>query len=214
MAEIQEKDKNGPNKDKAKKKSLRIDFTPMVDLGFLLTTFFMLTTSLLKPQAIEICMPAKKINHSDSTKVPFHRAVTLVLAKNNKVYYYFGTCRKNKDPDVIVSDFSPDDVRKMLLHRNAEVIKNIENLKKDRILNKKINNDTLKARIMRAKCSKNSPIIIIKATADATFKNLVDALDEMLICNIGSYSINDISAYDLKLIHNKVSDQINHKLKS
>ncbi len=46
-------------KGKPKKLSTRVDFTPMVDLMFLLLTFFMLATSMIKPQTMEIVMPAK-----------------------------------------------------------------------------------------------------------------------------------------------------------
>ncbi len=79
-------------KGKAKKLSTRTDFTPMVDLGFLLITFFMLTTSMSKPQTMEIAMPSKeKVSEEQKTTIKASKAVTIILGKDNKVFYYEGT---------------------------------------------------------------------------------------------------------------------------
>ena len=84
-----------------KKVSTRIDFTPMVDLGFLLITFFMLTTTMIKPQTMEIAMPSKdKVPDEEQTKVKASRAITIILGKDNKVFYYEGTRENDVDPQV------------------------------------------------------------------------------------------------------------------
>jgi len=203
MAEMNVQEKGGKKKGKTKKMSTRVDFTPMVDLGFLLITFFMLTTTLIKPQTMEISMPAKdKVKEEDQTKIKASKAITILLGKNNKVFYYFGTRENNVDPAIVESNFSPDGVRKMLLQRNSEVMTKIDALKKEK-LDRKISEDTMKVRISRAKGSKNAPVVMIKASNDASYKNLVDVLDEMLICNIGRYAIVDITPYDLGLIKDK-----------
>lgn len=203
MAEMNVQEKGGKKKGKPKKMSTRVDFTPMVDLGFLLITFFMLTTTLIKPQTMEISMPAKdNVKEEDKTKIKASKAITIILGKNNKVFYYFGTRENNVDPSVVESNYSPDGIRKMLLDRNSEVMNKIDELKNDK-LKRKISEDTMKVRISKAKANKNAPVVMIKATNEASYKNLVDALDEMLICNVGRYAIVDVTPYDLGLIKDK-----------
>lgn len=91
MAEVQQKD-NGGGKGKQKKMTIRVDFTPMVDMNMLLITFFMLCTSLSKPQTMEISMPSndKSITEEDQTKVKASRAITLILGGDDRVFYYTG----------------------------------------------------------------------------------------------------------------------------
>jgi biopolymer transport protein ExbD len=69
-----------------KKANLRIDMTPMVDLGFLLIAFFILTTEISKPAVTKLYMP----HEGDTTKVPDSRSLTILLGDNNHVFYYFG----------------------------------------------------------------------------------------------------------------------------
>ena len=79
-------------KGKPKKMSLRVDFTPMVDMNMLLITFFMFCTSLAKPQTMDITMPVKdeKVNQDERNKVADTKAITVILGEENKIYYYFG----------------------------------------------------------------------------------------------------------------------------
>lgn len=62
MAEIQENNNKEKKGSKQKKMNIRVDFTPMVDMNMLLITFFMLCTSLSKPQTMEISMPSNDKN--------------------------------------------------------------------------------------------------------------------------------------------------------
>src|SRR5260221_7175096 len=84
--------KKGPGVKKGKKLSTRIDLTPMVDLGFLLITFFMYTTTLAKPKTMEINMPYKDPNmkQEEQNKVKESVALTVLLSKSDRVYYYEG----------------------------------------------------------------------------------------------------------------------------
>ena len=85
MAEIQENGGKGDKKGRQKKMTIRVDFTPMVDMNMLLITFFMLCTSLSKPQTMEITMPAKDLEDQDLTKLAASRAITLLLGEDDKV---------------------------------------------------------------------------------------------------------------------------------
>jgi biopolymer transport protein ExbD len=187
----------------AKKVSTRIDFTPMVDLGFLLITFFMLTTTMIKPQTMEIAMPSKeKLPEEEQTKVKASRAITIILGKNNKVFYYEGTRENDVDPTVQTTDFSSNGIRKFLIERNYDVISRVEELKAKES-SKQLSPEEFDKQKLDIMGDKKAPIVIIKATDDATYKNLIDILDEMSICNIGKYAIVDLSDYDKELIKDK-----------
>jgi len=202
MAELQVEDKGKKGKKpKQKKHSSRVDLTPMVDLGFLLITFFMLTTSMLKPQTMEISVPSKdKVQEEDQNKVKASQAITILLAKENKLFYYFGTQENGIDPEVIETNYSSEGLRKMLFQKNFDVMKAVDELKKEK---KKMAEEDYNKKLSELKASKSAPIIIIKAADEANYKNLVDILDEMNINNIARYAIVDITPYDLGLIDAK-----------
>jgi biopolymer transport protein ExbD len=201
MSEIAQ-DKGKEEKGKPKKLSTRIDFTPMVDLAFLLITFFMLATTFSKPQTMEIAMPSKdKVTEEEQTKVKASRAVTIVLDKDNAVYYYEGTRdeKTGQDPVVSKTDFSPKGVRKLLIKKNYDIVVKVEELKAKK-LDKKLSQEDFDKQRTEIMSDKAAPIVIIKATDGASYGNLVNILDEMAICNIGRYAIVDISDYDKELI--------------
>lgn len=203
MSEVNTESSGGKKgKKKTKKASTRIDFTPMVDLGFLLITFFMLTTSMIKPQTMEIAMPSKdKVPEEEQTKVKASRAVTIILGTNNSVFYYEGTREDDIDPKIIKTDFSAKGIRTFLLQRNYDVMVKVEELDKEKAKTNMSQEDYDKKK-NELIADKKAPIIIIKATDEASYRNLVDILDEMAICNIGRYAIIDITDYDLGLLQN------------
>lgn len=120
MAEISQSGESGKKKDgkvRSKKSSTKIDMTPMVDLAFLLLTFFMLTTTFNKPQTMEVTMPDKPKETDKPPEINEKRVLTLLLGDDDKVYWYVGIT----DPDVQVTDYSNHGVRKVLLEKNAEI---------------------------------------------------------------------------------------------
>ncbi|MBL7833605.1 MAG: biopolymer transporter ExbD [Cyclobacteriaceae bacterium] len=106
-------------KVRVKKSSTRIDMTPMVDLAFLLLTFFVMTTTLNKPQAMQVTMPDKPKDGDEQPEVNEKNVLTLVLGENDKIYWYMGIT----DPKVEVADFSATGIRKVLLEKKAELPK-------------------------------------------------------------------------------------------
>lgn len=117
MAEISNEGGKKDGKVRSKKTSTRIDMTPMVDLAFLLLTFFVMTTTLNKPQTMEITMPEKPKQEDKQPLVNEKRVLTLVLGDNDKIYWYLGIT----DPKINVTNFSNDGVRKILLRENAQI---------------------------------------------------------------------------------------------
>ncbi|MCE1199880.1 MAG: biopolymer transporter ExbD [Marinilabiliales bacterium] len=200
MAEIAINHRKGKKRRRSKRLSTRVDFTPMVDLGFLLITFFMLATTLNKPQTMELALPAKeKIPEAERTKVKASKTVTILLDKENALFYYEGTKENEIDPPLIRTNYSTAGLRQYLLKRNFEVMARVRelNVAKEQ---KKLTEKEYEARRSELKKDKNGPIVLIKATEGAVYGNLIDVLDEMAICNIDRYAILDITADDLRMI--------------
>ena len=116
MAQLQEKPEPGKGgKRRARKLTTHLDMTPMVDLAFLLLTFFMLSTTFTRLSAMELQMPA---DTNVTTPIPAKDALTIVLGENEKVYYYFGF--PGDAPAVKTTDFSADGLRKVLLSERVK----------------------------------------------------------------------------------------------
>ena len=199
MAEITTSKGSG-KKGKPKKLSTRVDFTPMCDLGFLLITFFMLSTSMNKPQTMELSLPSKdKVTEEEQSKIKESTAITIILGKEDKVFYYFGIGTEEAAPQVIETTYAPDGIRKMLLQRNLDVVTQVRKLK-DQFENESISEEELRKRSSEVKDNKMAPVVMIKSSDEATYKNMVDILDEMQICSIGRFAMVDITDYDKVLV--------------
>ncbi len=163
MAEISQGGGKKDSKVRSKKTSTKIDMTPMVDLAFLLLTFFVMTTTLNKPQTMEINMPEEVKEGDIPPPVNEKKVLTIILGDDDKVYWYIGMT----DPIVEVTNFSDEGIRKILLKKNAEIDK---------------------------------MVVLIKATDESRYKNMVDILDEMNITNMKRYVLVDITPVDKELI--------------
>jgi biopolymer transport protein ExbD len=94
-----------------------IDMTPMVDLAFLLLTFFVLTTTLSDPWVLKLSMPEKVTNTSPQPPINANRVLTLVLDQQNKVHWYVGTASEAAE----TTDFSNNGIRKVLLDKKRNI---------------------------------------------------------------------------------------------
>ena len=202
-AEVQESSGKKRGKGKQKKMTVRVDFTPMVDMNMLLITFFMLCTTLSKPQTMEISMPSndKDITEQQKSMVKASQAITLLLGADNKLYYYEGEPNYRDYTSLKETTYGANGLRAVLLQKNAAAVNQVRALKQQK-LDLEITDDEYKKKVSEIKSGKDTPSVIIKATHDASYMNLIDALDEMQICNIGKYVITDIVEADEFLIKN------------
>jgi biopolymer transport protein ExbD len=186
MAEMDTSSSGGKGKHqgtKSKKQSTRVDMTPMVDLGFLLITFFMLTTTMSKPKTMDLIMPKDTKDEKEQNKVKESTALTILLGKDNRVYYYEGLAQ---DPNASANP----EFFKATTFANKGGIRDVIITKRDEV-----------AKVRNAKGEPEDVVVIIKADDDATYKNFVDILDEMAINRIQRYATVDISDQDKTWIH-------------
>ena len=214
MAEIQQNEKGGGGKNKQKKQHLRVDFTPMVDMNMLLITFFMFCTTLLKPQTMNINMPMKDENltQEEKTKIKESGAITLLLGANDELYYYLGIPKDEStyadSTYLVTSSYGADGIRKFLLEKNKGTYERIQELKAQ--LKAGVFVDSVfraKSREVHEAAKDYAPTVMIKPTELSTYKNMVDALDEMLICNIGAYAIIDLTDGDRFFLYQRTGNK-------
>lgn len=194
---------------KQKKQQTRVDFTPMVDMMMLLITFFMLCTTLAKPQTMELSMPSndKNINKEDKNVTKASYTITVYVAGDNKIFYVEGL-PKYDDPECLKeTTWGKDGIRKVLMtHQTEDNTQPIlEAVKAKLELDQKkdeMEDSVYKKEVAEIK-KKNAMTIIIKATDTSTYKNVVDALDEMQICSVGKYVLDKITDDDAKLLKEK-----------
>lgn len=198
-------------KGKPKKETMRVDFTPMVDMNMLLITFFMLVTTLSKPQVMEISMPSdQQVEDDQASKVKETRTITLLLGGEDKIYYYLGKIDESAYEDYTVlkettfsSNTSNEGLRSILLERNADVVNRIRDLKLERAeKGNKMTEEEFRERSKEIRGDMDALTVIIKPMETSNYKNLVDALDEMQICSVGTYAIVDITEGDRFLVGN------------
>lgn len=157
MAELDTSSGGGKKggKVRTKKANTKVDLTAMVDLAFLLITFFMLTTSLSKPIAMDIAKPDKDAKDENRLELRASQTMTILLGKNNKVAWYMGEAGKE-----------------------TPTIEGFSEIRGSILANKK------KVAALYGNDPKKTLVVVIKPTSGSTYKNFVDIMDELNIAQI------------------------------
>lgn len=174
MAEINMATKTGgAGVCRSKKRSTRVDLTPMVDLGFLLITFFIFTTSMSEPVASKLNMPAD----GSHTYSPESGSLTAILLDNNKVFYYHG-----KLDDAIQ--------KKAYNTTNFDVANGVGQV----IRQKKLNLNNPKPN------GAKDLVLMIKPLEESAYRDVVGILDEVMINDVKTYALMDIDPIEKEMI--------------
>ena len=177
---------------RAKKQSTQVDMTPLVDLAFLLLTFFVLTSTFSKPKVLRMIFPEKLEKDNPNVKPPeVKNGLTILLTENDQIYYYNGAL--NKETEMIRTDYTKKGLRSILVERNAPLIDKLKKLQIE--LGKANENDTAtKNRVEReAKEAQiaSKLVVLVKHSKDATYENVIDVVDEFLITQVAKYFVVD-----------------------
>jgi len=213
MAELAE-DSGGHGKKggkkRAKKPSARIDMTPMVDLAFLLLTFFVLTSTFSKPKSMELTFPVPPDNPDQQVKIK--NGVTFILTKDDRIFYYEGEFRAADSPEgpktelkeLTFAQSGANSLQEYLLNKNKWLHEQIKTLN-EKLEKKQIADTTYKRLVKEAKANKESPTFLIKTDDKATYKNVIDLIDQLNINMVGKYVVVDIIKPELDLLNEKLA---------
>lgn len=190
--------KKGPGVKKAKKLSTRVDMTPMVDLGFLLITFFIFTATMSTPTTLDLNMPKDVDDEKKKTEVKQSGVLSIMLGKGNQVYYYEGQLEVAEGKNNF-NQTTYKGIRKIIIDKKAEVI------------SRHVHNDAICNPEREAAKKKDDPnwqkacedvdfVVIIKPDEEATYKNTVDMLDEMTINKVKRYAMVKVLKEEKELI--------------
>jgi biopolymer transport protein ExbD len=189
--------KKGPGVKKAKKLSTRVDMTPMVDLGFLLITFFVFTATMTTPTTLDLNMPKDIKDEKDQTEAKESGVLTILLGKGNQVYYYEGKLTVDESGNNF-NQTTFKGIRDVILKKKADVI------------SRHVHDETCKKTQEKAKekgdplwedaCKERDFIVVIKPDEEATYRNTVDILDEMTIDQVKTYAMVKILPQEIELI--------------
>ena len=177
MAEVQVKEQGGKGgKVRSKKNVPHVDLTPMVDLAFLLITFFMLVTTFNKPNVMDLGLPAKpkKDQKAPDTEIHLSNSISLIIGKDNRIFWH------QQDR----AGLNVGTLNETTFDRTG-ITKVIEDAKR-------------RARDV------TKFTVIIKPTDDAVYKNFVDILDEMTITKSEQYGVTDIKPWEQTVYEQKV----------
>jgi biopolymer transport protein ExbD len=207
---------------KQKKMDTRVNFTPMVDMMMLLITFFMLCTTLSKPQAMQLTMPSNddQLQKEDKSVTKASYTITVYLGANDKIYYVEGLPDYENPECIKETSWGSKGFRDVLIHHTTEdgtnPVAQVMQAKKELDAKKLASGDKMSDEDYQKKLSdiKGGDIygngqkiqtmtVIIKPMDTASYNNMVQVLDEMQICSIGKYVIDKINENDQKLLELK-----------
>ncbi|AZA80904.1 biopolymer transporter ExbD [Chryseobacterium lactis] len=178
MAEVQVQEKGGKGgKVRSKKQSTRVDMTPMVDLGFLLITFFMFTTTFSKPNVMDLGLPAKPKPDAPKpppTEIKLSNSISILLGKNNRVFWHQQDATSLNDQTLMETTLDREGIRKVIQQAKSRA------------------------------ADQSKFTVIIKPTDDAVYKNFVDILDEMAITKSEQYGVTDVKAWEKAVYEKKI----------
>jgi len=175
----------------------------MVDLAFLLLTFFVLTSTFSKPKVMSLVYPAKDV--PESTEKPVVKNAITFLITKDRVFYYKGEFNPTGGPktELIETDFGPQGVRKLLAKENEYVIR--EKLKLDgQLTRKEIVDSVAKQKLIEAQKTPQALKVLVKTDLKALCANFIDLIDELYIANIGMIAPVDIMKDEQALIDAKI----------
>ena len=214
---------------KQKKMDTRVNFTPMVDMMMLLITFFMLCTTLSKPQAMQLTMPSndQNLEKEDKSVTKASYTITLYLGGQDKLYYVEGLPEYENAECMKETTWGKDGVRKLLIEHVTEdgfspvakvmmAKKKLDERKAQ--LGDKMTKEEYDKELVEIRNGNNvdgekiqTLTVIIKPMDTSTYDNMVQALDEMLVCSIGKYVIDKVNEDDMKLLELKGIKYTNDK---
>lgn len=160
-----------------KKQIIRIDMTPMVDLGFLLITFFVFTTTMSTPKFTDLFMPKDDGIHTQP--LPNSLALVLLLDDNNRVYYYNGDFKEAANANKIYeTNYSPyEGIGKVIRQKQKEI-----------------------DATGKFTDGRKGLMLLIKPTPGSVYKNVIDALDEAVINDVRKYAIIEPASEEINYI--------------
>lgn len=176
MAQIDTADSGDGKKVRSKKQSTKVDMAPLVDLGFLLITFFMFAATQIKPNVMNLNMPPTidKPKPNEIPEIDLRNSLSIVLNKDNKLFWHQSDQKSLSSTNLNETDYSAEGVRKVITEAYARAPK------------------------------KDMFTVIIKPTDGASYKNLVDVLDEMEITKSTKYGIVEVAPWEQVVLDEKV----------
>jgi biopolymer transport protein ExbD len=192
--------KKGPGVKKAKKLSTRVDMTPMVDLGFLLITFFIFTTTMSTPTTMALNVPKKVEDSTKQMEIKASNAMVILLGKQTdkykQVYWYEGQLEADG------SNFKVGtliDLRKAIIAKRKEVISRHVHDEGCKKIWEKHNGD-------QTSCLDKDFVVVIKPNNDAYYGSTIDVLDEMAINDVKAFAVIDITPQENSLVQKMEQD--------